>query len=203
MLVYSRTNNEFCLSLQQYPVGDSHNTNNNGMRAPDGSEDTLGLQEKAPSRGMRYLVNITNKFHVATRNTSSPTRTHTLWNKDAQRKRRHHTHPWIYGSHVGAWLGPFSVLQHTTADGCGGRSPGNRRRSSEHDHMHAWHVRWKNLHRRRKGHAHPHPSLSWYTRRITTNQASVRSKPDDVVVQRTACWRVCVRKCHVVGEFFI
>jgi len=36
-------------------VGDSHNINN-GMRAADGSGDTLGLQEKAPSRGMRYLV---------------------------------------------------------------------------------------------------------------------------------------------------
>ena len=57
------------------------------MRAADGSGDTLGLHEKASSRGMRYLVNITNKFHVATRNTSSPTRTHTLWNKDAQRKQ--------------------------------------------------------------------------------------------------------------------
>ena len=57
------------------------------MRAADGSGDTLGLQEKAPSRGMRYQVkNVTNTFHVATRNTSSPTRTHTLWNKDAQRK---------------------------------------------------------------------------------------------------------------------
>ena len=66
------------VSLQQYPVGDSHNINN-GIRAADGSGDTLGLQEKAPSRGMRYLVkNITNKFHVATKNISSPTRTHTL-----------------------------------------------------------------------------------------------------------------------------
>ena len=77
LLVYSRMNNELCLSLQQYPVGDSHNIDT-GMRAADGSGDTLGQQEKAPSRGMRYLVNITNKFHVATRNTSSPTRTHTL-----------------------------------------------------------------------------------------------------------------------------
>ena len=60
------------------PYGsDSHNINN-GMRAADGSGDTLGLQEKAPSRGMRYLVSITNKFDVATRNTSSPARTHTL-----------------------------------------------------------------------------------------------------------------------------
>ena len=56
--------------------------------AADGSGDTLliSLQEKAPSRGTRYLVNITNKFHVATRNTSSPACTHTLWNKDEQRK---------------------------------------------------------------------------------------------------------------------
>ena len=77
---------EVCLSLQQYPVRDSHNINN-GMRAAGGSGDTLGLQEKAPSRGMRYLVkNVTNKFNIATRNTSSPTRTHTLRNKDAQGK---------------------------------------------------------------------------------------------------------------------
>ena len=56
------------------------------MRAEDGSGDTLRLQEKAPSRGMRYLVNITITFHVATRNTLSPTSTHTLCNMDAQRK---------------------------------------------------------------------------------------------------------------------
>ena len=67
--VHTRTNDEFCLSLQQYPVGESHDINY-GMRAADGSGDTLGLQEKAPSRGMRHLVkNITNKFHAATRNT--------------------------------------------------------------------------------------------------------------------------------------
>ena len=77
MLVYSRTNNEFCLSLQQYPVGDRHNINN-GMRAADGSGDTLGLQEKAPSIGMRYLVDITSTFHVDTRNALSTTRKHTL-----------------------------------------------------------------------------------------------------------------------------
>ena len=75
--MYSRTDNEFRLSLQQYPVGDSHNVNNS-MRAADGSRETLGLQEKAPSTGMRYLVNIINKFHVVTRNTSSSTLTHTL-----------------------------------------------------------------------------------------------------------------------------
>ena len=68
LLVYSRTNNEFCLSLRQHPVGDSHNTNN-GMRAADGSGDARGLQEKAPSRGMRYLLDITNHSRVATRNT--------------------------------------------------------------------------------------------------------------------------------------
>ena len=57
------------------------------MRAADHPEDTVVRQEKAPSKGMWYLVkNVTNQFHVATRNTSSPTRTHTLWNKDAQRK---------------------------------------------------------------------------------------------------------------------
>ena len=75
-----------CLSPQQYPLGDIHNIND-GTSAADGSRDVLRLQEKAPRRGMRYLVkNITNSFHVATRNTSSPTRTHTLLNKDAQRK---------------------------------------------------------------------------------------------------------------------
>ena len=75
---YTRERIMSYVSLQQHPVGDSHNINN-GMRAADGSGDTLGLKEKVPSRGMRYLVkNITNKFHVATRNTSSPTRTHTI-----------------------------------------------------------------------------------------------------------------------------
>ena len=56
--------------------------------AADGSGNTLliSLQEMAPNRGMRYLENITNKFQFATRNTLSPTCTHTLWNKDAQRK---------------------------------------------------------------------------------------------------------------------
>ena len=159
------------------------------MRAADGSGDTLGLQEKAPSRGMRYLVkNITNKFHVATRNASSPTRTHTFWNKDAE-KRLHHTHPWIYGSRVGAWLGPFNVLQYATEDGCGGQRPGKQQKI-EWTRPHACLVHTiKNLHRRRKGHAHPHPSFSIHTGRITTNQASIRSKLDDVVgVQRTACY---------------
>ena len=52
VLAYSRTNDEFCLSLQQYPVGDSHNINNS-MRAADGSGDTLSLQEDALRRGMR------------------------------------------------------------------------------------------------------------------------------------------------------
>ena len=33
-------------------------TVNNGMRAADGSGDTLGVQKKAPSRSMRYLVKI-------------------------------------------------------------------------------------------------------------------------------------------------
>ena len=75
--VYLRTNNEFSLSLQQYLVGDSHNIN--GMRAAGGSGDTLGLQEKDPKRGVWYLVNnVKQIFHVATRNTSSPTRRHTL-----------------------------------------------------------------------------------------------------------------------------
>ena len=65
------------LSLQQHPVSVNHNINN-GMRAADGSKETLGLQEKSPSRGLRYLANITNIFDVATRNKSSPTRVHTL-----------------------------------------------------------------------------------------------------------------------------
>ena len=33
------------------------------------------------------------------------------------------------------------------------------------------------------------------------NQASIRSKLDDVGVQRTACWRVYMRKYYVVGNF--
>ena len=58
-------------------MSDGHNIND-VMRAADGSGDTLGPQEKVPTSGMRYLVNVINKFHVATRNKSSPTRTHTL-----------------------------------------------------------------------------------------------------------------------------
>ena len=94
------------LSLQQYPVGDSHNINN-GMRVADGYRDTLGLQEKA-RRGMRYLAkNITSKFHVAKNNTS-PTRTHTLWNMDAQRKEgTTRTHGFM--AHVSA-LGLFILV---------------------------------------------------------------------------------------------
>ena len=38
-------------------------------------------------------------------------------NQGRAEKRRHHTYPWIYGSRVGAWLSPFSVLQYATADG--------------------------------------------------------------------------------------
>ena len=118
-------------------------------------------------------------------------------------KRRHRTHPWIYGSRVGAWLGPFRVLQYSTADGGGGQSPSNRRRSSEPDHLHAWYVRYKDLHRRRKGHARPHPCLSWHTKRITANQASTRSKVGDVGIERTAWSHVCVWKYLVVCERFI
>ena len=103
--------------------------------------DTLGLQEKAPSRGVRYLVNIANKFHVATRNTSSPIRMHALWNKDAQRKEgTTRTHGSM--DHVSALslvvLVYCSMLQQM---GVEAKSPGNRRRLSEHDHMHAWYIR--------------------------------------------------------------
>ena len=89
-------------------VGDNHNINN-GMRAADGSGDTLGLQEKAPSRGMRYLVNVPqtisccHKKHIITYSYA-----YTLKQGRAE-KIRHHTHPWNYGSRVGAWLGPSSV----------------------------------------------------------------------------------------------
>ena len=97
--------------------------------------ETRRSTEKAPSRGMRYLVNHTrisccHKKHIITSSYA-----YTLKQGRAE-KRRHHTHPWIYGSRVGAWLGTFSVLQYATADGCGGQSPINRR-SSEHDNMHA------------------------------------------------------------------
>ena len=66
-------------------MGDGLNINY-GMRAADGSGDTLGLEEMAPSRGMWYLVNTKKKNHVATRNTASPTRTCKLRNNDAHRK---------------------------------------------------------------------------------------------------------------------
>ena len=187
LLVYSRTNNEFCLSLLQYPVGDSHNIND-GMRAADASGDTIGLQEKAPSRGMRYLVNITNKFHVATRNTSSPTRTHTLWNKDARRKEGTTRTHWFVArvsARVGAWLGPFiSVLQYATADGCGGQTPGNRRKLSEHDHIHVMPGTYdkKNLHRRRKGPGSSPPKFL-VTYGADNNKSSVYT------LETWWCWR--------------
>ena len=138
-------------------MGDSHNINN-GKRAADGSGDTLGMQEKAPSRGMRYLIKISQINFMLPQETHH----HLLVRIHFEtRTRREKKAPWIYGSRVGAWLGPFSVLQYATADGCGGQSPGNRRRSSEHDHMHACLVHTiKNLHRRRKGHAHLHSSFS-------------------------------------------
>ena len=118
---------------QQYPVGGSHNINN-GMRAADGSGDMLGLQDKAPSRGMRYLVNTTKKKSCCHKKHIIVTYSYAYTLKQGRaEKRRHHTHPWIYGSPVGAWLGPFNVLQYVTAGGCGDQSPGNRRRSSEHD----------------------------------------------------------------------
>ena len=128
------------VSLQQYPVGDNHNINN-GMRAADGSGDTPGLQEKAPSRGMQYVVNINNKFHGATRNTSHHLLVRIRFETTTRREKKSRRAPMDYASRVDAWVGPFSVLQYATTDGCGGQSPGNRKRSSEHDHMHAWYIR--------------------------------------------------------------
>ena len=119
-------------------MGDSHNINN-GMGAADDSGDTLGLQDRRRPRveacevpGISQINLCCHKKHIITYSY--------ILKQGRAEKRRHHTHPWIYGSCVGAWLGPFSVLQYATADGCGGQSPGNRRRSSEHDHMHAWYT---------------------------------------------------------------
>ena len=46
-------------------------------------------------------------------------------------------------SALGLVLLVYLVLQYATADGRGGQSPGNRRRSSEHNHMHAWYIQQK------------------------------------------------------------
>ena len=63
------------------------------MCPTDGSGDTLGLQEKAPSREKHaVLKKKANKLHVASRNSSSPTRSHTSLNKDPQRKGTTRTH---------------------------------------------------------------------------------------------------------------
>ena len=108
------------------------------MRAADGSGDTLGLQEKAPSRGMRYIVKISQINFMLPQETHHHLLVRIHFETRTRREKKTQTHPWVYGSRVGAWLSHFSVLQYATADGCGGQSPGNRRRSSGHGNMHAW-----------------------------------------------------------------
>ena len=98
------------------------------MRAADGSGDTLGLQEKAPSRGMQYLVNIINKTSRCHKKHIHHHLVRIHLKQGRTEKRRHQTHPWIYGSCVGAWRGLFSAWQYATADGCRGQRPGNRRK---------------------------------------------------------------------------
>ena len=117
--------NAFCLSLQQYPVGDSRNINN-GMRAADGSGDTVGLQEKAQSRGMRYLVNITQINFMLPQETHN----HKLVRIHFETKTRREKAAPHAPSRVGAWFGPFSVLQCVTAHGCGGQ-----RRATKEDRV--------------------------------------------------------------------
>ena len=144
------------------------------MRAADGPGDTLGLKEKAPSRGMRYLENITNKFYVATEHALSPTRTNTLWKKDVQRKEgtTHH----VSMAHVSA-LGLVLLAYCSMLQQMGVEAKAGQQNKIEWTRPHARLVHTiKNLHRRRKGHAHPHPSFSWHAGRIITNQASIRSK---------------------------
>ena len=120
-------------------MGDSHNINN-GMRAADGSGDTLGLQGKAPSRGMRYLVNIINKFHVATRNITYSC-AYTLKQGRAKKAPHAPTHGSI--AHVSALglvlLVYCSMLQQMDKE-AEARATDSRRRSSEHDHMHGWYI---------------------------------------------------------------
>ena len=172
------------VSLQQYPVGDSHNINN-GMRAADGSGDTLVLQEKAPSRGMRYLVNIQkwvsccHKKHITTYSYA-----YTLKQGRAE-KRRPDMHPWIYGSRVSAWIGPFSALQYLQQMGLEAKArateeyrvntttcmPGTYDKKIFIDDVKAILIPTQ---------------VSWHTGRITTNHASIRSKLDDAGVERTA-----------------
>ena len=86
-----------------------------------------------------------------------------------------------------AWS--FSVLQNATADGCGGQSPGNRRRSSEHDHIHAClaHTAKRSSSTTQRPCSSPPKSLMTY--RADNNKSSVSTlEVDDVVgTQRTAC----------------
>ena len=140
---------------------------------------------------MRYLVNITNNFHVATRNTSSPTRTHTLWNKNAQRKEGI-TRTGSHGSmaHVSA-LGLVLLVYCSTLQQMDVEA---KARATEEDRvntttsMPGTYDKTIFIDDEKKSHAHPHLSFSWHTQRITTTQASIRSNLDDVVgVQRTAC----------------
>ena len=70
-------------------------------------------------------ISCCHKKHIITYSSAYPLK------QGRAEKSRHHTHPWIYGSRVGAWPGSLSVLQYATTDGCGGQGPGNRRRSSD------------------------------------------------------------------------
>ena len=158
---YSRERIMSSVSLRQYPVGYSHHINN-GMRAADGPGDTLRVQEKAPSRGMRYVAkHIANKIaccrkkHIITYSYA-----YTL-KQGRTESRRHHMHPWIYGSHVGAWIRPLRVFAvcHTQQMGVEAKA-----RATEEDRVNTTTCMPgtydKKLYRRRKGHAHPHPRFS-------------------------------------------
>ena len=98
-------------------------------------------RRRPPSRGMRHMVkgsqinfmlpqethhNLLVRIHLETRTRREKKAPHAPMDL------------WLTCRRL-AWS--FSVLQYATADGRGGQSPGNRRRSSEHDHMHAWYIR--------------------------------------------------------------
>ena len=140
------------------PHSSDSNNINNGMRAAAGSGDTIGLHEKTSSRGMQYLVKYHKKFNVSTRKTSSPTRTHTLWNKDAQTNEGT-THTRGSMAHVSALgldlLVYCSMPQQMSVEAMA--------RATEEDRVNTTTYMpgtydQKNIHPRWKRHPHPHPS---------------------------------------------
>ena len=173
------------------------------MRAADGSGDTPGLQEKAPSRGIRYLVkNITNIFHVATRDTSSPTRTHTLWNKDAQRKEgtKCTDGSMAYVSALGlVYLVYCSILQQMGVEA--------KARATAEDRVNTT-TCMPGTYDEKSSTTTKRPCSS-PPKFLVTYGADDNKSSAHTLETWWRCWRqrdnlldVCVRKYHVVGELF-